>query len=80
MIKWINLYGAHNTWTGSAAEKMNKDPSVASSWKGRILVEYFCEEVKHPVCKRKDITDRDVVNRVMQFMSPRDYQIVCELG
>ena len=80
MTKWINLYGAHNGYTGASSTKMNKDPSIASNWKGRILVEFFCEDAKHPICKRKDITDREVVNRVMQYMQPRDYQVVCELG
>jgi len=65
MVKWINLYGAPTGYSGSNASKMNADPSEASSWKGRILVEYFAEDVKHPVCKRADITDKEVVNRVL---------------
>jgi len=36
--KWINLYGAPMGFSGSTCDRMNADPSVASEWKGRILV------------------------------------------
>jgi hypothetical protein len=68
MVKWINLYGAPEGYGGNLypeAAKMNQDPTVATNWRGRILVEYFCEDVRHPLCKRTDITDKEVVNRVL---------------
>ena len=55
MTKWINLYGAPIDYMGSNVDKMNKNPEDASIWKGRILVEYFAEDVKYPVRKKKDI-------------------------
>jgi len=80
MVKWINLYGAPQGYSGSNASSMNTDPSTATKWKGRILVEYFCEDIKHPLCKRSDITDNEVVNRVLEYMKPRNYQVICEIG
>lgn len=80
MVKWINLYGAPLDYMGSNVDKMNKNPEDASLWKGRILVEYFAEDVKYPVRKKRDILDNAIVERVMAFMAPREYQIMLELG
>jgi len=30
---------------------MNHNPKLASSWKGRVLIEYFLEESKFPLNK-----------------------------
>ena len=44
--KWINLYGAPVGRSGTNTNKMNEHPESASTWKGRILVEYWCEDYK----------------------------------
>lgn len=73
MIKWINLYGAPLDRMGSNVDKMNKNPEDASLWKGRILVEYFGEDVKYPVRKKRQVSDQAIIDKVMAFMAPREY-------
>jgi hypothetical protein len=50
-FKWINLYGCPVGYSGDYSDKMNHHPEFASSWKGRILVQYFAEETKNPEMK-----------------------------
>lgn len=80
MIKWINLYGGPVGYMGSTTEKMNKNPDLASTWKGRILVEYFVKDIKYPVMKIKPIKDDADFQRVQAEMAPRQYQLFWELG
>ena len=80
MIKWINLYGAHTGYSGSNTSRMNKDPSEASTWKGRILVEYFTEDCKYPIYKIRDVSMQEHMDRIMMAMQPRTYQMLCEVG
>ena len=59
-LKWINMYGARTVQGGinsDAANEMNKNPQIASSWKGRILIEYFVEDSKYPLSKVYNIKD-----------------------
>ena len=56
-LKWINMYGSRTGNDNSAGEEMNKDPKIASSWKGRILIEYFVEESEFPLSKIIQIND-----------------------
>ena len=55
-MKWINLYGAPVGRSGSNTDKMNNNPECASTWKGRILVEYHCEDFKYPVYAARPFT------------------------
>ena len=45
------MYGSRTGSANDAASDMNKDSQIASSWKGRILVEYFIEDSKYPLSK-----------------------------
>lgn len=51
VYKWVNIYGAHNGYSGENSTKMNNHPELGSSWKGRILVSYFAEDTKNPTMK-----------------------------
>ena len=54
------MYGARsvkNSINNDAAIEMNKNPQIASSWKGRILIEYFVEDSKYPLSKVYKIND-----------------------
>jgi len=50
-MRWINLYGAPLGRSGENTNKMNNNPEFASTWKGRILVQYFAEDTKNPEMK-----------------------------
>jgi len=41
---WKNIYGSPLDVSGENTEKMNQDPDVASTWKGRILMQVVAEE------------------------------------
>lgn len=78
--KWINLYGAPVGRSGSNTNKMNENPENASTWKGRILVEYWCEDYKYPTFEKKPIPadfDRYMFNIQTQ---PAQYLIIGEFG
>ena len=59
LCKWVNLFGAPKGYSGSQVGKMNEDPSIATAYCGRILVEYFTEEIKTPMFKVRDIDPND---------------------
>ena len=61
--KWVNLYGAPQGYMGSNVDKMNEDPELATKWKGKILMEYFCEESKYPVLKLRNLPDNAIKHR-----------------
>jgi len=50
-FKWLNLYGAPLGRSGNNSVKMNNNPEFASTWKGRILVQFYAEDTKHPEMK-----------------------------
>jgi len=37
-FNWINVYGAPLGYSGENTQKMNNNPELASTWKGRVLV------------------------------------------
>jgi hypothetical protein len=37
-FKWVNLYGAPLGYSGDNTTKMNNNPEIASTWKGRLLL------------------------------------------
>ena len=43
-IFWKNIYGAHvSASSGSNTSQMNENPEIASSWKGRLLIQISAE-------------------------------------
>ena len=50
-FKWINMYGAPAGCSGGNSDKMNNHPEFASTWKGRVLIEYNSEDTKNPEMK-----------------------------
>jgi len=51
LLKWYNLYGGPLGCSGDNTDKMNNYPEFASTWKGRMLVQVLCEDVKNPELK-----------------------------
>ena len=47
-FNWVNIYGAPLGKSGENTNKMNNNPEIASTWKGRILVQYHAEDTKNP--------------------------------
>lgn len=66
--------------SGSNTDKMNKNPEEASTWKGRMLVEYYCEDYKYPVFEKDEIPpdfDRTNYERALE---EKNYFIIGEFG
>jgi hypothetical protein len=55
-FKWVNIYGAPIGRSGATCTKMNNNPELASTWRGRILIQYYAEPTKNPVMKIQPIS------------------------
>jgi len=51
LFQWVNLYGAPKDRSGANTDLMNEKPEYASTWKGRMLMHFSCEDVKEPEMK-----------------------------
>lgn len=81
MIKWVNFYGAHNGYSGAHADKMNAVPSEAAAYKGRLLVEWWAEDVKFPIMKTRDILEQAHIERSLRVHeTTKDYSLWVEFG
>ena len=81
--EWINLYGAPVGYSGSSCTKMNDNPEVASTWKGRVLVEYWVEDCKFPEFKIRNIDVKDNFDRAKfaeMTNKASEYTVAIELG
>lgn len=45
---WKNVYGAPLGKSGENTNLMNNNPEIASTWKGRILMEVVSEKTEKP--------------------------------
>lgn len=59
---------------------MNSNPDLASTWKGRILMEVTAEKTEKPEIKLDDIEDELIKERALAFQQPHEYEIMCEVG
>ena len=73
---WKNVYGAPLDKSNKAAESMNENPELGSTWKGRILMQVFAVKTEKPVYKVEQIPEENVeyaqqflVNRTFRFMT-----------
>lgn len=57
---WKNIYGAPTGVSGKMTDAMNKNPEIASLWKGRILMRCTCEETEKPLLLVKKIHQEDI--------------------
>jgi hypothetical protein len=61
---------------------MNENPELASTWKGRILMQVTCEkcgESDSPLAKVQKIQN-DIVMQSRIFTKPREYAFIAEIG
>ena len=48
---WKNIYGSPLNVSGTNADLMNRNPEMASSWKGRVLMQVTSMKTEKAVCK-----------------------------
>ena len=58
---------------------MNENPELASSWKGRILMQVECQATKKPVAKVAAIPE-EVIEQWNHKKNTREYAIIAEVG
>ena len=58
---------------------MNSNPELASTWKGRILMQVLAFKSEKPFIKVLDIPE-EVVTAAYPFMQPHEYEVIAEVG
>ena len=80
-MQWINLYGCNPEYSNAVAKEQNENVDQATTFKGRILVEYYTIDVKHPAMKIRDIKqDDEEYQKRLALMKMRDYFLIFEIG
>ena len=74
---WSNIYGAPPLAEGEDAEYMNRVPSVASHWRGRVLLRVWVEEkVKETYKKCIKIADPEISVKIRdEFETGQEYEM-----
>jgi len=57
---WKNIYGCPLSCSGTNSDMMNSNPEVASTWKGRVLMQVTSKKTKKPQCKQVKIKKEKV--------------------
>jgi hypothetical protein len=56
-FSWKSFYGSPlNQANSKAKEEMNRNPDLASNWKGRILIQTIVEPCEKPKHKKQPIS------------------------
>lgn len=51
VTRWVNCFGCNPDYSNKAAQKQNEDVNAATTFKGRVLVQYYAVDEKHPTFK-----------------------------
>jgi hypothetical protein len=80
---WKNLYGSPIEYSNDSAEKMNKNPTLASTWKGRFLMSVSTKDSEQPQATIREI-DKTKMEKfkadIERMMKPKKYQVFAEVG
>jgi hypothetical protein len=58
---------------------MNENPELASTWKGRILIQVSAEKTEKPKLLVQDLTEDDR-QLAQAYMKEHEYEIIAEVG
>lgn len=78
-FKWLNLFGAPLDCSGDNTKRMNNNPELASTWKGRLLVQFYSEDTKHPEMKIQPITP-ELKQSAASWVQQNEFEIAAEIG
>ena len=65
--------------SGDNTNKMNSNPELGSTWKGRILMQITAEKTENPQIKLEDLTE-EVIHSCNSYLNPKEYEIIAEVG
>jgi hypothetical protein len=60
---WKNIYGAPVGCSGSNTDMMNANPEMASTWKGRVLIQVCAEKTEKPTALKRAIKDKAIIEK-----------------
>ena len=58
---------------------MNENPEIASTWKGRILMQIEAFKTEKPVILCQNINEDDK-KKAQPYLYEKDYEIIAEIG
>lgn len=76
---WRNVYGAPLDMHGEVTDTMNANPDIASTWKGRILVQVEARKTEKPTCIRRLIDD-ETLKKAEPYLKYKEYEIIAEVS
>lgn len=76
---WKNIYGSPLNVQGETKKAMNENPDIASTWKGRMLIQITAEETEKPEIMVRDIPEEER-EEAQAYMKPKEYEIIAEVG
>lgn len=79
-FSWKSFYGSPLNQSGSEAKTaMNKEPNLASNWKGRLLVQTIVEKCEKPKHLVRPI-EMDQIMLAEPFLKNKTYKFICQIG
>jgi hypothetical protein len=76
---WKNIYGAPLDCSGENTNLMNHNPDMASTWKGRILMQVVADKVEKPEINCLDL-EEEIKSEALRHMEDHEYEIMAEVG
>jgi len=76
---WKNVYGAPIGKSGANTDTMNANPEMASTWKGRVLMQVIAEKTEKPQCIKKHLTEEDI-EMAKPYFEAKEFDIIAEVG
>jgi len=76
---WKNIYGSPLNVSGETKKAMNENPDIASTWKGRLLMQVTATKTEAPELGINDIPE-DQLEGAKKYMEPKEYEFIAEVG
>jgi hypothetical protein len=76
---WKNIYGSPLDVSGENTNIMNANPDLASTWKGRVLMQVTAEKAEKPEIKLSDL-DEATIDLSLPYTFKHEYEIIAEIG
>ena len=80
-LMWTNIYGSPLGVSGANTDRMNDNPEIASTWKGRILMHISAYDTKAPEVKVAPLDPEfKVFAQKSGAYALEEYQVLVEFG
>ena len=76
---WKNVYGAPVGYKGENTNKMNENPDLASTWKGRVLMQIVAEKTEKPMFIKQSLPE-EVKALSLPYLVEKEFEMIAEIG